>query len=114
MDKTMANNLIYFPNDDTQNNHFCRLLLMAETLGNTLNLLNQSIKIHPFEKSSKLLSQRIRKHYKTLGTSVLHSLMSPPFPVKIPKLVNVDLESPVAALLFLTFTLSFLQIYIKK
>ena len=42
----------------------------------TLNLMNQPIKIQ--YKPPKLLSQRIRKcSYKTLGTSVINSSMSP-------------------------------------
>ena len=32
-DKTMADELMYIPNDDTQNYPICRLLLMVETFG---------------------------------------------------------------------------------
>ena len=32
-DKTMANKLMYIPNEDTQNNPFCRLILEFETFG---------------------------------------------------------------------------------
>ena len=42
--------------------------------------MNQPIKIQ--EKSPMLVSQLMRKrYYKTLGTSVINSLMSPPSPV---------------------------------
>ena len=44
----------------------------------TLNLMNQLIEIQ--WKSPKLLSQLIRKRYYTnLGTSLINSLISPPF-----------------------------------
>ena len=38
----------------------------------------------------KLLSQRIRKRYnKTLGTSVINSLMSPPFKINSGKVAHI-------------------------
>ena len=53
------------PNDDTLNYPFCRLKLMVETNQTSL-------------KALKLLSQGIRKrYYKTLGTSVMNSALSP-------------------------------------
>ena len=66
----MADELMYIPNNDTQNYPYCRLQLVVRTL----NLINQQIKIQL--KSPKLLSQLIRKrYYKTLGTSVINSPM---------------------------------------
>ena len=38
----MANKLMYIPNDDTQNNHFCRLQLMVETFEHLTKWTNQS------------------------------------------------------------------------
>ena len=35
--KTMADKLIYKPNDYTQNYPFCKLLLLVETFGQSLN-----------------------------------------------------------------------------
>ena len=69
----MADKMLYIPNDDKQNAPFCRLQLIVQTFGHSINKpANQnSIKI------PKLLGQRIRKHYKTLGTSVINSPMSP-------------------------------------
>ena len=52
---------IYFyvhPNGDTQNYSFCKLQLVVETFGDSTQK-KQLIKIHL--KSSKLLSQQIRK-----------------------------------------------------
>ena len=66
-DKTMADDLMYIPNDGTQNYPFCRLQLLVES--------PQS-----FQRSL----QWIRKHYhKTLGTIVIKSPMSPPSPTTI-------------------------------
>ena len=36
-DKTMADKLMYKPNDDTQNYLFCRLQLVVETFGHLTN-----------------------------------------------------------------------------
>ena len=56
----------------SQNSLLCRLQLVVETFGHSSQ---QPIKIQ--WKSPKLLSQRIRKrHYKTLGSSVINSLLS--------------------------------------
>ena len=69
----MADKLVYIPNDDTQNYHFCILHQEVETFD--INYMNQPITIQ--WKSPRLLSQRIRKcYYKTLGTSVINIPMS--------------------------------------
>ena len=58
-------------NDDTY--FFCRLQFVVETFEHSMN---QSIQNSL--KSSKLLSQRIRKsYYQNLGTSVINSILSP-------------------------------------
>ena len=55
---TMADKLIYIPNDDAQNNWFKRLNTIIDNSTNNYSL-----------KSPKILNQRIRKrYYKTLGT----------------------------------------------
>ena len=38
----MANKLMYFPNDAIQNNPFCRLKLVVETLRHSTKRINQS------------------------------------------------------------------------
>ena len=66
----MADKFMYIHNDDTQNYPFCRLKFVVETFEST----NKN-----WLKSPKLLSKRIRKlYYKTLGTIVINSPMSPP------------------------------------
>ena len=66
MDKTMADKLIYIPNNDTKKLRFS---------------VNQNS-----QRSPKLLSERIRKHYyKTLGTSVINSPLSPLSLEKLPE-----------------------------
>ena len=40
--KTMADNLMYIPNDDAQNYPFCRLQLVVKCLNTQLNETNQS------------------------------------------------------------------------
>ena len=57
-DKTMADKLMYIPNDDTNNYPFCRLKLVVETFEYTTESTNQKS-----PKSSKMLSQWIRKPY---------------------------------------------------
>ena len=75
MDKTIADKLIYNPNDNTHNYPFCGFNLLVKIFGHSTKETNQS----KFNKSY----QRLRKHYnKTLGTSVINSLMSPPSMVK--------------------------------
>ena len=70
----MADKLMHIPNDNTQNSPFCRLQLAVKHLNTQLNEINQNV-----VKSTKLLSQGIRKrYYKTLGTSVINRPMSPP------------------------------------
>ena len=60
----MADKLIYIPDHYTQNYNFCGLKRL-----DTQN----SIEV------PKMLNQRIRKrYYKTLGTSIIKSPMSPP------------------------------------
>ncbi len=71
-DKTITDKLMCKVNK--QNYPFCRLQLAVETFGHSN--CYQLNKIH--QKSPKLLSQRIRKHYyKTLETSVINSPSSP-------------------------------------
>ena len=71
--KTMDNKLMYIPNDDTLNYSFCRLRISGWNVWTQI-LMNQPIKI---QYSSKLLRQRIRKHYyKNLGTSVINISMA--------------------------------------
>ena len=76
-DKTMADKLMYIPNDVTQNYPFCRLQLVIDMFGHlTINEIKILIKIQL--KSPRLLSQRIRKrYYKTLVTSVIYSPIFP-------------------------------------
>ena len=54
MDKTMAYNFIYIPNDDTQNYPFCRLPKLDETQDTQLNEpTNQNlIKVPKVDKST--------------------------------------------------------------
>ena len=68
-DMTMADKLMYIPNDDTQNYLFCILQLIVERLDTQLKF-NKSL--------PKFLSQQLEHYYKTLGTSVINSLKSPP------------------------------------
>ena len=66
----MTDKLMYIPNDDTQNYHFCELQFVVKTFERSTNQNSP--------KSSKLLSQRIRKRYcKTLGTSVINIPLYP-------------------------------------
>ena len=66
----MSYKLMYAPNDDTQNSPVDYISSWNVWTFNIYELTNQ--------KSPKLLTQRIRKlYYKTLGTSVLNSPMSP-------------------------------------
>ena len=64
--KTIADNFMYIPNDDTQNSLLCRLQLVVETFIESINKFIKS-------KSSKLLSQRIDK------LSLINSPLSPSF-----------------------------------
>ena len=68
MKETIADKLIFIPNDDTQNYSLCRLKLKIKTFQHSTLLTNQS----------KLLSQRIRKRYhEILETSLFNSPFSP-------------------------------------
>ena len=68
----MANKKIYIPIDDTQNNP-----CIIHTISSCNVRLYKPTKIQC--KSPKFLSQQIRKtYYKTLGTSVINSPISPP------------------------------------
>ena len=68
----MAEKMMYIPNDETQNYNYNYNKWIW-----TLNIMIQQIKIQ--YKYSKLFSQRIiKRYYKTLGTSVINSPMSPP------------------------------------
>ena len=42
MDKTMADKLMYIPNDYTQNYPFCRLQVVVKTFGHSTYRINQS------------------------------------------------------------------------
>ena len=68
-DKTIADKLMYIPNDDIQNYPFFRILLVAQ-----LNIpTNQN------SNSQIVFKQRIKqRYYKTLGTSAINSPISPP------------------------------------
>ena len=61
--------LMYIPNDDsdTQNYPLCTLKLVVETFWHSIKWFNK-----------RLLSQRIRKYFKTLGTTVTNSPKSTP------------------------------------
>ena len=74
MDKTMANKFMYIPDDDTQNYPFFRLQVMVEMFLHSTLLTNES----KFNKSQQIVKPT-RKKYKTLGTGVIKSPMSPPF-----------------------------------
>ncbi len=63
----MAAELMFIPNDNTQNFPFNRLKLLAEAFE-----LNDPTNQNSL-KSPNLLSQQIRNKYKTLGTSVINS-----------------------------------------
>ena len=67
--------LMCIPNDDTQNYPFCRVELVVETFGWTLNLINQPIEIQ-VPKCFKLTNKKTL--LKTLGTSLINRPMSPP------------------------------------
>ena len=56
-DKTMADKLMYIPNDDSQNYPICKLKLVVETLNTELNKSTNQKSL----KSPKLLSQRIEE-----------------------------------------------------
>ena len=62
----MADKLIYIPNDDTQNYPFSKLKLWLKVWTQNNDPTNQNSL-----KPPKFLSQRIRKHYETFGTSVI-------------------------------------------
>ena len=69
----MADELMYFPNDYTPKYPICRLLC-----GSNVWTLNEPTNQNSL-KSHKLLSQPIRtRYYKTLVTSIINRLMSPP------------------------------------
>ena len=68
---------MYIPNDDAQNNPCCSVKLVVEIFELKKPTNQNSL------KSPKLLSQRTRKcYYKTLGTSVINSQLSPPLWLK--------------------------------
>ena len=62
---------MYMHNDDKQGYPSCRLQLVVETFGRSVKkpTKQNSIKVSKVVKSGQ-------RHYKTLGTSVLNSLMS--------------------------------------
>ena len=71
----MADKLMYKPNNGVQHWPFCKIQLVVEMFGHSTYWTNQS----KFNKSLKDVRKRIGKHYyKTLGTGVINSLMSPP------------------------------------
>ena len=53
-DKTMADKLMYIPNDDKQNQTFCRLQLVIETFGHSTLWTNEL----KFNKSPKSCSAK--------------------------------------------------------
>ena len=62
----MAENLMYIPNDDTQNYPYCRIQLVAETFGHSTKWINQ-LKFNKCPQGC-MSSQGIRKRYhKTWG-----------------------------------------------
>ena len=63
--------MMYIPNDNKQNHSFRKLQLIVETIGHSNYWTNQ----FRFNRSSKMLSQRIRKRY--LKTCEINSPMSP-------------------------------------
>ena len=76
MDKIASDKLMYIPNDCAQHYPLMQITISCSNV-ETLNLMNQPIKIE--KKFPKLLSRRIRSRcYKTLGTRVKISRMSPP------------------------------------
>ena len=62
----MANKLMFFPNDDTQNYSLCRLKLVLKRLDTQQNSI-----IFP-----KVVKSR-KRYYKTLGTTEKNNLKSP-------------------------------------
>ncbi len=56
-DKTMADKMMYIPNDDTQNLTICRLQLVVETIVHSTKLTNQS----NFTKVSKVVKSIKKK-----------------------------------------------------
>ena len=64
----MADELMYIPNEDTQNSLFCRLQVLVETFGQASLKVPKVVK--PTNKKTLL---------KTLGTSVINSPLSPFF-----------------------------------
>ena len=65
----MADKLMYIPNDLNKKYPYWRLQLVVDTQSNNPTK----------QKSLKLLGQRIRNWcYKTLGTDVINTPMSPP------------------------------------
>ena len=75
MDKTMADKLMYIPNEDTQIIHCVDYNQWLKRLDTQLNepIYQSSIKVH------KVVKLTIKKYYyTTLGTSVINSPMFPP------------------------------------
>ena len=67
---------MYLHNDDAQNNPFCLLQLLVETQlkePTNQNAIKVSKVVRPTNKKS---------YYKTSGTSVINSAISPPFLVR--------------------------------
>ena len=79
MDKTMADNLMYIPNDDSQNYYFFRLQLVVKMFGHSTYCTNLS------KKSLKLLSQQIgKRYYKNFGDECNKQSNVPSLPGKLP------------------------------
>ncbi len=66
-DKTIADKLMYIPNDYTQYYTFCILQLMVETFGHSTN--QKSFKVPKVVKPANT-----KHYYKTLGTSVINTV----------------------------------------
>ena len=76
MDLSLADKLMYIPNDVTQNYPFCRLRLVVETFEHSTKWINQL----KFNKVPKIVKpMNTKRYYQTLGTSVINSPMSPTF-----------------------------------
>ena len=69
---------MYIPNDDTQNSPFCRLQLVVKNLDTQIDESTDK-NLLKFPKVAEPMKKEIRnRYYKTLGTSVIKSPLSPP------------------------------------
>ena len=70
----MADKLIYIPNDYTQITSFLDLIYCLKRLNTQLD---KPTNRNSEKKSPKMLSQIRKRYYKSLGTSVINSPLSP-------------------------------------